>query len=163
MDKGYAEVLHVINNKKAPFKKHQNIELIAQSFDKEKITVRRKGKEINVYDWAQSTKGQNDFYKTLDAYNGDFNLTVKQLSEYGQKIEPELLGIKSLEDISELSKQANNLWTGLPLEIRQQFRNSKDNFIKNGLNWIKTKNQEYQNLLKKEQAKLEMQMEDMEA
>lgn len=162
MDQGYTEILHVIS-KKAPFKKHQSVELIAQSFDKEKITVKRKGKEINVYDWAQSTKGQNDFYETLDAYNGDFNLTVKQLSEYGQRIEPELLGIKSLEDISELSKQANNLWTGLPLEIRQQFGNSKDNFVKNGLNWIKAKNQEYQNILQKEQAKLQMQMEDMEA
>lgn len=159
-NEGYTEIKSVLK-KNAPFKKHQETILFAQSFDKDKITVMRKGKEINVYDWAQSTKGQNDFYNNLKAYNGDVNLTIKQISEIGQRIEPELLNIKSIEDIAELTKKSEELWTGLPLQIRAEFNNDKSNFVKNGANWIKAKNAEYQNMLKKQLEELKMQEQDL--
>lgn len=161
-NEGYSEVKCVFYKKDAPFKKHQEAILYAQAFDKEKITVMRKGKEINVYDWAQSTAGQNDFYENLKAYNGNVDLTIKQLSEYGQRIEPELLNIKSIEDIAELTKKSNDMWEALPLQIRAEFGNNKNNFVKNGLDWIKAKNAEYQRILAEEQAKLEMQEQDLE-
>lgn len=148
---GYSEIYTKVDYKNHPFKKYQKIVVAGQTFDKEKITVKRKGKIQNVYDWTQATAKQNDVYAVLDKYNGDMTLAEAELVKKREALGNELVNIKSLDDIQELNKRATELWEGLSLETRAEFQNKRSNFITYGQEWIQKKNQSYYNMLKKQE------------
>lgn len=144
MSEGYNEIYSEITNKDAPFKKHQKNIMVAQSFDKEKITVKRKGKIVNVYDWAQSTKGQNDYYKVLEKYHGDDSAAKDELIKNAKDIGDELRNINSIEDIFEKEKRSKDAWDNLPFSVRQEFGQNRANWQKNGTKWVEQKYKEMQ-------------------
>lgn len=150
-DEGYNEVISTITNKSAPFKKHQTNTSVAQCFDKEKITVKRKGKVQNMYDWTQATAGQNDYYQVLEKYHGDDSAAKAELIKNAQDIGDELRNINSMEDIWEMEKASLNSWNNLPLSVRQEFGNNRANWQKNGAKWLEQKQAELVQALQQEQ------------
>lgn len=104
-----------------------------QEFDREKIFIKKAGKEINVYDMIQANSVDTDIYKTLEKYG-----SIESMYKYDKAVFGEFDKLYSLTDILEIKKQADNLWLQLPAGVREQFHNNVDELLKNGQKWLET-------------------------
>lgn len=115
----------------------------SQEFDKEKITLKKAGKEFNVYDAIQEAREDTEIYPTLEKYGCldkimlNKELTLADFKEYK--------GYADLRDIKEQQIKANEMFYNLPLETRQHFNNDINQFVKDGEKYINE-------LIKQEQA-----------
>lgn len=105
-----------------------------------KIKVHRGGKDLIVDEWIQSGRDGTNIYEVMDKFNIDAG---KALSRMGlgeiQAISDDVTKIGRLQDILMREKRAIEHWESLPLDIRQQFGNSRHEFAKNGSKWLQNK------------------------
>lgn len=116
------------------FKKFEWRERKQQYFDKEKITLKKAGKEFNVYDFIQEGRTDTEIYPTLEKYGCidrmmlDSKGTYDDFTKYG-----------TLRDIKDQQKLAEQMFYNLPLETREHFNNNISTFMKEGENYLKQK------------------------
>lgn len=109
----------------------------AQEFDHKKISFRRAGKNINIYDLIQASREDTEIYPTLEKYGMIPSIeTAEQFfKDRAKGFFAEFEETMNLRDFHELQKGANDMWLDLPREVREQFHNDKEEFMTEGINW----------------------------
>lgn len=106
----------------------------AQDFNREEITIKKAGKEYNVYDAIQEAREDTEIYPTLEKYGCldrmmlDKELTLADFKEYN--------GFADLRDYKQQQIKAKEMFYNLPLETRQHFNNDINQFIKDGEKYV---------------------------
>ena len=62
---------------------------------------------------------------------------VEKLGIDNKKTFDSLVEINDMRDIYEAKNKADKLWENLPIEVRQEFNNNANEFMKNGEKWLK--------------------------
>lgn len=116
------------------FKPIVNRKRYSESFDKEKIFITKAGKKMNVYDMIQEGREDTEIYPTLEKYGSipekmlDMNKTYADFTTFG-----------GLREIKDQQKQAEQMFYDLPHDVRKQFNNSINTFMKEGKQWVEKK------------------------
>lgn len=125
---------------------------MSQTFDKEKIVLKKAGETINVYDYIQSNREDTELKPTLEKYgciptqNIDLNKTAGDFTQ-----------LNDMRTMLEQQKKAVEMWNGLPIDVRQSFNNNINDFVENGEKWVQNKIKEAkQEELKKQQYQMQM-------
>ena len=109
----------------------------AQEFDHKKISFKRAGKDINIYDLIQASREDTEIYPTLEKYGMTPN--VETAAEFfknrAQGFFAEFDKTMNLRDFHELQQRAENMWKDLPREVREQFHNDREEFMTEGVEW----------------------------
>lgn len=112
---------------------------MSQTFDKEKIILKKAGETINVYDFIQSNREDTELKATLEKYgcipttNIDLNKTAGDFTQ-----------LNDMRTMIEQQKKAIEMWNALPVKVRQSFNNNINDFVENGEKWIQNKIKEEQ-------------------
>lgn len=142
------------------FKNREFRERSQQNFDKEKITIKIKGKDINVYDMIQESREDTEIYPTLEKYGCIDKIKLNRESVYTDWTE--LQKMQGLRGIKDQQIAAENMFYNLPKEIRKEFDNNINKFTKEAeefVNKLKSEDEKIKNLEKQayiEQAKKEV-------
>lgn len=105
---------------------------MAQTFDKDTITLTKAGKAFNVYDKIQENREDTEIYPTLEKYGCIDRMMLDTRGVYADFQE-----FKGLREMKEQQIKADEMFNSLPLDVRIQFQNDKNLFMRNGEKWIK--------------------------
>lgn len=108
------------------FKKWKERTRAQQTFDREKITMKRAGKEINVYDFIQASREDTEIYEVLEKYG-----CIDKIKRTDQELYADITAIQKLDGLRgmvEQQRQAKEMFEQLPFEIRKEFNNSLNEF-----------------------------------
>lgn len=137
------------------FRKYGFNETNAQSYDIKKITATKCGKTYNVYDAIQAANVDTDIKEVMKKYHCNNDTAAEIMLQRGG-----LNGVYA--DIFELQEKAQDLpslmqlkdhiqkeFDNLPLELRQKFGNSPEEFLENGIAELKKTQKSQENNLEK--------------
>lgn len=102
-----------------------------QQFDKDKITLKKAGKEFNVYQWIQEAREDTEVIPTLEKY-GCIDRMILNKEEMYQ----DFTNFKDLRTLNDQIKKADEMFNNLPIEIKQKFGNNKSMFMAEGEKWL---------------------------
>ena len=105
-----------------------------QHFDKDKITLTKAGKTFNVYQSIQEAREDTEILPTLQKYG-----CIDRMITNHTQIIGDLTELSNLRSLHEMTKKSNEIWQSLPLEVRKEFNNNKNEFIDKGMDWAKRK------------------------
>lgn len=105
---------------------------MAQSFNKNSITLTKAGKTYNVYDKIQENREDTEIYPTLEKYGCIDRMMLDKKGVYA-----DFQDFKGLREIKEQQIKADEMFYSLPLDVRIQFQNDKNLFMRDGEKWIK--------------------------
>lgn len=126
------------------FRKRGNRERMAQSFDKEKITMKRAIGEVNVYDFIQEGREDTEIYPTLEKYGSIDVMKINRGKE--EQLFQDFTDIQELDGyrgVLDYQKKAKEMFYSLPLEVRKEFNNDINKFTQNGHEYLKNKIDKY--------------------
>lgn len=103
--------------------------------------VTYQGKEIIMDKWIQEGREGTNIYEVMSKYGYDYAMNTMGIGKL-QAITEDVSTIKNLQDLKMIEIKANQNWEQLPLDIRKEFGNSKNEFIKSGEAWLKRKIEE---------------------
>lgn len=118
-----------------------------QSFDLNKITVKKAGVEYNQYDFIQQNREDTEPIETLKKYGcleGHIQMDPNKM--YG-----DFTGLSDLRGVLDAKLKAEELFYNLPLEDRQHFNNDINQFTKDGAKYLKEKMDNFNKTQIKEQ------------
>lgn len=104
---------------------------MAQSFDKNSITLTKAGKTYNVYDKIQENREDTEIYPTLEKYG-----CIDRMMLDAQGVYADFQEFKGLREMKEQQIKADEMFYNLPLDIRIKFQNDKNLFMRYGEKWI---------------------------
>lgn len=107
---------------------------MAQSFDKGSITLTKAGKTFNVYDKIQENREDTEIYPTLEKYG-----CIDRMMLNTQGVYADFQEFKGLREMKDQQIKADEMFNSLPLDVRIQFQNDKNLFMRDGEEWIKSK------------------------
>lgn len=107
---------------------------MAQSFDKNSITLTKAGKTYNVYDKIQENREDTEIYPTLEKYG-----CIDRMMLDTQGVYADFQEFKGLREMKDQQIKADEMFYSLPLDVRIQFQNDKNLFMRDGEKWIKSK------------------------
>lgn len=107
---------------------------MAQTFDKNTITLTKAGKTFNVYDKIQENREDTEIYPTLEKYG-----CIDRMMLNTQGVYADFQEFKGLREMKDQQIKADEMFNSLPLDIRIQFQNDKNLFMRDGEKWIKSK------------------------
>ncbi len=144
-----------IEIKKTPFKKFNKYTEFSKKFDKEKIKIKRNGKYVNAYDYAQSNRTGTEIYATLEKYNGNLKMTQDAMKNYALELRGNIGEIGDLQTVLNNKIKAEQIWENMPEKIKKQFNYSMNDFLENGETWVKNMIEEKKKSLKSKKEKEE--------
>lgn len=134
----YAELLQ--NREKNRHKYCQNF-----SDSKENYSITQYGERYNLYQHIQNAREDTEIIPTLEKYG--MAKGMEKLKRYNPEDAAKYYGdfsqLSDFRNLMDKSKKADEMWKGLPLEIRQQFGNSQREFMEKGGAWLKKQHEEY--------------------
>lgn len=107
---------------------------MAQSFDKDSIILTKAGKTFNVYDKIQENREDTEIYPTLEKYG-----CIDRMMLNTQGVYADFQEFKGLREMKDQQIKADEMFNSLPLDVRIQFQNDKNLFMRDGEKWIKSK------------------------
>lgn len=115
----------------------------SQDFNHKKITFRKAGKDINIYDLTQAGREDTEIYPTLEKYGilPSVETAAQFLANRAGGFYAEFEQMMDLRDFHEIRQRSNEMWQDLPQEIRDKFHNDKEEFMNEGLDWLKAQMQ----------------------
>lgn len=116
------------------FKKIRAFKRYNQDFDKEKITLKKAGKEFNVYDWIQENREDTEIIPTLKKYG-----CIPVQSQDTSTMYQDFTNASDLRGVLDKKIAAEQAFYNLPVEVRREFDHNIDKFMKNGEKYIKDK------------------------
>lgn len=116
------------------FKNRTFRERAQQNFDPEKITFKKNGKEINVYDFIQEGREDTEIYPTLEKYGCIDKMMLNREDVYADYTE--LQKMRDLRGVKDFENQAKTMFYNLPTEVRKEFDNDINKFTKNADKYI---------------------------
>lgn len=132
------------------FKKIVIPKIEGKTFDL-KESVMKAGQPYVYYDRIQAARGDTEIIPTLEKYGCIDKMIVNKELIYADITEFKNTDYRSLK---EMTMKADNMWNQLPAEIKAQFENNRDIFIKDGEKWLKNQI-EKEKPVKQEQPKQE--------
>lgn len=102
-----------------------------QHFDKDKITLKKAGKEFNVYQYIQENREDTEVIPTLEKY-GCIDRMILNKEEMYQ----DFTNFKDLRTLNDQIRKADEMFNNLPIEIKQKFGNNKSMFMAEGEKWL---------------------------
>lgn len=108
------------------FRKRKERKRAQQEFDREKITFKRNGIDVNVYDYIQEGREDTEIYEVLEKYG-----CIDKIKRTNEELYADITAIQKLDGlrgIVEQQKQAKSMFENLPLEVRKEFNNSLNEF-----------------------------------
>jgi hypothetical protein len=105
---------------------------MAQTFDKDTITLTKAGKTFNVYDKIQENREDTEIYPTLEKYG-----CIDRMMLDTQGVYADFQEFKGLREMKEQQIKADEMFNSLPLDVRLQFQNDKNLFMRDGEKWVK--------------------------
>lgn len=115
------------------FRKRGDRTEVGQKFDIKNTFWIKAGKKINVYDYIQSESEDTDIYKTLEKYGSLEKIELDHKGFYGDFETMDKMALH------EKLKKAEELWGGLPIEVKTEFNNDKLKFMQEGKDWLQKK------------------------
>lgn len=110
-----------------------------QKFDRKTITIKRYGKEVNLYDLIQENKGDSDIEECLKKYGTLQPITLNIPETYG-----EIKETLTLADSLNLDIKLKEIYDSLPTEVKDEFGNNFYNFKDNGLEYFEKGMKKYE-------------------
>lgn len=104
-----------------------------QTFDKDKITLKKAGKEFNVYQWIQEAREDTEVIPTLEKYGCIDRMILNKEEMYG-----DFTNFKDLRGLNDQIRESQRMFDNLPAEIKKKFGNNKDLFMREGEAWLKS-------------------------
>lgn len=105
---------------------------MAQAFDKDSITLTKAGKTFNVYDKIQENREDTEIYPTLEKYG-----CIDRMMLNTQGVYADFQEFKGLREMKEQQIKADQMFNSLPIDVRLQFQNDKNLFMRDGEKWVK--------------------------
>lgn len=118
-----------------------------QNFE-EDPKIKRNGKMVSLKEYTNTASIDTNIYDVMAKYNGDKTLTAEAMKSNAMYISEEMAEIKSMNDALNRTIAAKKVWSELPLEIRKEFANNRQNFLLNGKAWAEKKIKEINDLNK---------------
>lgn len=103
-----------------------------QEFDREKITLKKAGKEFNVYDFIQEGREDTEIEPTLKKYG-----CIPTIREDNEALYQDFGNLNSLRGVLDQKIKAEEMFYSLPIETRQKFDNDINKFTKQGGEYVK--------------------------
>lgn len=116
------------------FKKIRGFKRYNQDFNKEKITLKKAGKEFNVYDWIQENREDTEIIPTLKKYG-----CIPVQSQDTAAMYQDFTNASDLRGVLDKKIAAEQAFYNLPVEVRREFDHDIDKFMKKGEKYIKDK------------------------
>lgn len=135
-------------HKNTPFKAWNFTKKAKQKYDTDNIHIVKAGQKIFLNDFIQEAREDTEIYAMLEKYNGSY----KTRTDF-EALTGDFTKVKDLRSALEQEKAANELWENLPLNVRNEFNNSKHQFLDNGEKWLANK-------IAEEKAKQQKQQEE---
>lgn len=132
------EIRIVNNNEKTPFARWNIDRKFAIKFS-EDPKFRIQGKNISIREFTNKNAVDTNIYEVIEKYRGDLKMSAAELNQFHNEIAQELKEIKNLPDALMQMKAAEEAWKNLPIDIRKDFGNSIQRFIKNGSSYLNKK------------------------
>lgn len=129
-------------NEKTPFTRW-NIDRKSSVSFTEDPTFRQGSKDISIKDFTNNNAIDCNIYEVIEKYRGDLKMTAEQMNKFHIEVAEELSEIKSLPDAIKQIHKAEESWRNLPLDVRKEFGNSVQNFMKNGKSYLEGKIKSY--------------------
>lgn len=118
-----------------------------QNFE-EDPKIKRNGKMVSLKEYTNTASIDTNIYEVMAKYRGDTQMTAEAMKTNAMFITEEMAEIKSMGDALNRTIAAKKVWAELPLEIRKEFANSRQNFLLNGKSWAEKKIKEINDLNK---------------
>lgn len=131
---------------KTGFSKFDKRTKVAQNFDKEKIQIKRGGKKINLYEFIQENGVDCAINDVINKYGT--GVGINKIQKTPEEIIADFSDYNDLMTFKNRELKANEMFNSLPVNIKQQFNNSKQEFMDKGLKWA-------ENLVSKAKTKAE--------
>lgn len=144
------EIRNQTTNKKTPFNRWNIVRTNAVKFS-EDPKFRIGGKNISIKEYTNQQAVDTNIYEVIEKYRGDLKMSAQELNQFHIEIAEELNEIKTLPDALSQMKKAEEAWRNLPKDIREDFGNSIQKFVKNGSTYLNKKINEYNETIKKQQ------------
>lgn len=132
------EIRIVNSNKKTPFTRWNINRKFAVKFS-EDPKFRIQGKDVSIREFTNKNAIDTNIYEVIEKYRGDLKMSAAELNQFHNEIAQELTEIKNLPDALMQMKAAEEAWKTLPIDIRKEFGNSIQRFIKNGGTYLNEK------------------------
>ena len=120
-------------------------ETTGQNFE-EDPKIKRNGKMVSLKEYTNTASIDTNIYEVMAKYNGDKTLTAEIMKSNAMYISEEMAEVKSMSDALNRTLRAKKAWAELPLEIRKEFGNNRQNFLVNGKAWAEMKIKEINEL-----------------
>lgn len=121
--------------------REKNKHLYCQDFSESKknYSITQYGEKYNLYQHIQNAREDTEIIPTLEKYGMAKGMEI--LKRYDPEKADMYYGdfseIQDMRNLLDKSKAAEEMWKGLPLEVRQKFGNSKKEFFEKGGTWLK--------------------------
>lgn len=133
---------------KTGFAKFDKRTRIQQAFNRNLIEIKRNGKKINLYDYIQENGTDCAINDVINKYGT--GVGINKITKSPEEIITDFGDYNDLMTFKNREIKAEEMFNSLPVKIKQQFNNSKQEFMDKGLAWA-------QNLINEEKAKTETQ------
>ena len=117
------------------------------TFDKD-ATFTLGGKEQSIYAYTQAQREDCEIYPTLEKYG-----CLDKIMRTPQELYGDASQMKDLRGTLEDAAKKEQIWNTIPLDIRNQFNNDPDEFMKNGMEWAEKEMQKQQEMNNENQPK----------
>ena len=125
-------------NEKTPFKRWNIVRKSAVEFS-EDPKFRINGKDISIREFTNQNAVDTNIYEVIEKYRGDLKMSATELNQFHTELAEELSEIKSMPDALMQMNKAKEAWRNLPLDVRQDFGNSIQKFVKYGSKYLNEK------------------------
>lgn len=132
----------------AKFKKMTERKRAQMNFDREKITVKMAGKEINVYDFIQAGREDTEIYPVLEKYG-----CLDRIKRTDEELYQDVTAIQKLDGLRgmvEQQRKAQEMFESLPMETRKYFNNSLNDFSLHAQEYLQNLGEKIENSKPKE-------------
>lgn len=127
--------------------REKNRHLYNQDFteSKENYSITQYGEKYNLYEHIQNAREDTEIIPTLEKYG--MAKGMEKLKRYNPENAAKYYGdfreLSDMRNMLDKAKKADELWLGLPLEVRNKFGNSQREFYENGGKWLKEETDKY--------------------
>ena len=147
------EIRNTSSNQKTEFSRWNIVRENATRYS-EDPKFRIGGKDVSIKEVQNNAAVDTNIYEVIEKYRGDLKMSAEQLNQFHIELDETLSEIKSLPDAMKAIQKGEEAWKNMPLDLRKQFGNSINNFLKNGQSYLKNEINKYNEKFKEYQNQL---------
>ena len=147
------EIRNTSSNQKTEFSRWNIVRENATRYS-EDPKFRIGGKDVSIREVQNNAAVDTNIYEVIEKYRGDLKMSAEQLNQFHIELDETLSEIKSLPDAMQAIQKGEKAWKNMPLDLRNKFGNSINNFLKNGQTYLKDEIKKYNEQIKNYENKI---------